>query len=463
MDRRRALFRAGLLILLLSAVPARSGGEEGALSLRVETDAAPLRIGEIWTLTIYVDHPVPAEVAIDLPDLPPYLSLERLRVLPWTGEDGSRGSKVECDLLPRYGGEGEIPPLGIRAPGRRGSSPPISAAVRGLESPRPPVLTWILPPLPPRSGEAFEVWLAGASGEADYRPLPPPNALVETLPPEGFPAASSGEGPQERRPLLGLRVTPLEGSSVTLEPFPLRLEGWTLQSPRLELALLPALPPAEPPRGAAPAPSLPAPAETPPEAPWPPEGGIPGGAAGRALERGRSLWAAGRRAEALALIRAAERDLITGPRLRPLRRALEAALGLDAPADEAWRPRILLFAGALTGALAALILLAGGRGAGGVTFFRFRGYRIIVLLSVIMTAGCLWGSFAPARRPYGVALATWALAAPERGSSPVFSLREGERVRVRAGADSWVYAETGGGDSAPGQRGWIPAGDLILY
>jgi hypothetical protein len=425
----------------------------------VETDAAPLRIGEAWTLIIYVDHPVPAELGIELPDFPPYLSLERLRVLPWTGEDGSQGSKVECDLLPLYGGEGEIPPLGIRAPGRRGFSPPIPAVVRGAEPPRPPVLTWILPPFPLRSGEAFEVWLAGASGEADYRPLPPPNALVEALPPD----LAGSSGGRSRRPLLGLRVTPLEGSSVILEPFPLRLEDWTLQSPRLELPLLPALPPADTPPGAAPEPSLPSPPA--PDAPWPPESGVPDGAAGQALEKSRALWEAGRRAEALALIRAAERDLIAGPRLRPLRRALEAALGLDAPADEAWRPRIPLFAGALTGALAALILLAAGRlgAAGGVTFSRFRGYRIIALLSVIISAGCFWGYFAPARRPYGVAMATWALAAPERGSSPVFSLREGERIRARAGAGSWVYVETGGGDSAPGQRGWIPAGDLILY
>jgi hypothetical protein len=67
------------------------------------------------------------------------------------------------------------------------------------------------------------------------------------------------------------------------------------------------------------------------------------------------------------------------------------------------------------------------------------------------------------RGRYALTRAAEALRAPAPGSSVAFSFGEGERIQVRAVAGAWIYAESGGENSAPGNRGWIPLERVIFY
>jgi hypothetical protein len=176
-------------------------------------------------------------------------------------------------------------------------------------------------------------------------------------------------------------------------------------------------------------------------------------------------------AEALALLRKAERDSLSGPRVRPLRRALEAQLELENAPDEAWRPRNLFLAGGIIGILLTMALLlwkkpGAGEGRGrGVTFSRSWGYRFVIFILILLVLGSFRGFSAPARSgnrgSYALVREAEALRAPAPGSSVSFTVRAGERIRVRAAAGDWIYAETGDGDA--GRVGWLPVGQVVFY
>jgi hypothetical protein len=457
---------------------AESGEDD--LSIRVDSGPQP-RTGQIWTVIIYVDHPLPGEVEISLPELSPSLRLDRVQIGPWIGEDGGALSKIECDIFPLRAGEEVIPPILIRAAGRSGSSPTLAAFVQGDEASPPPAslekrtLLWSPPDRPPRKGEAFEIRLlsdgpASSFPAANFRPPVPPNAIVEII---------SSESPA----ILALRIIPLSGGPLFLEPFPLKLGELALQSPSLELTVGEGPLPATEGRR----PAYPNPPVLTNAAPASPEKralpvlpaaealAIPSASLRRILSQSLAERDGGRAAEALALLRSAERDLIGGPRLRPARRNLEAELGLENTPDEPWRPRSLFLGGGIGGIIVTLILiflkkpkaLPPGE-EGSVTFYRSWGYHGIVFFCVCLVLACFWGFSSPGPSSGGgggrYALIRqsddpdWgALRAPDLESRVSFHFSEGERIRVRASQGGWIYAETGG------RAGWVPADRVIFY
>jgi hypothetical protein len=438
--------------------------------------------------------------------LSPFLRLDRVQIGPWIGEDGGALSKIECDIFPLRAGEEVLPPILIRAAGRNGSSPMLTALVQGDESPPPAFLEnrdllWSPPDRPPRKGEAFAISLLvdgspPAANLANFFPPVPPNAIVEII---STPAPA----------ILALRIIPLSGGPFFLEPFPLKLGELALQSPGLELSVAEGLPGAT--EGRRPAYPLPSTAVTPTaatpmaanassaspeERPMPPVfpaaelPALRSASLQKVLTRSLAEREGGRVPEALALLRSAERDLIGGPFLRPARRGMEAELGLENTPNEPWRPRRLFLGGGIGGIIAALILIffkkpkahPPGEAGRGVTFYRSWGYHGIISLCVLLVLACFWGfsgslagssggggeRYALIRggtSPYGFGGGfrqsedpdLGALRAPDTESRVSFYFSEGERIRVRASQRGWIYAETGG------RAGWVPEDRVIFY
>ncbi|MDR2516433.1 MAG: SH3 domain-containing protein [Spirochaetaceae bacterium] len=461
MDRRRAVFRTGLLIFAAAflAAPSLCAQETERLAFRVETGPDTTRAGLIWTVTITVDHGVPGEVTFRLPVVPPGIALERTRVLPWTGGGGRRGTRIELDFMPRLPGTAVIPPIELSAPGKRGLTDTLTVRIEGDENTpsSPPALVWGDPLPAPAQGAPFHVFLFQAAGASPgpegnaadaFSPLPPPDAILEALPAGELPAGA----------ILGLSIIPLKGAVLTLAPFPLTLNGGAALTPSLTLSVsrtagLTAVEDAS--SGDVPRLNVePAGTGVPP---WP-EGAaarLPGMTRGTARDpamESRRFWEAGHFAEALALLRAEESASLFGPCWRPLRRSLEQGLGLENTVDETWLPRRFFLAGGVAGILAVLVLLFWGK--------RKRGaaYRAGVFFLFLFAAFCVFGFSASAGKRRALAQGGAARAAPAPGSSVLFTFSPGERLRVRAAAGGWMYAE-----NAAGRAGWVPAESVIRY
>jgi hypothetical protein len=233
-------------------------------------EAGPVLGGEgsIWTVTILADHPVPAEVRVQPPDLPPSLRLEQIRISP-RASGGTRRTAVAYDFLVLKETSFTLGPFELSAPGKRGSTLPftVRAASSGLREPDggppPPRLFWASPvPRSPavsgilpdalRIGEAAEIDLCyeyppGASLPEEarsqtaaawsYRPALPVNAILEIMPGPPQTGSPSAPGRGESGVLLRLRLIPLEGPSLSLPETRLTLAGASLAVPALELRL----------------------------------------------------------------------------------------------------------------------------------------------------------------------------------------------------------------------------------
>jgi hypothetical protein len=223
----------------------------GVLGLSASADPVLAGAGGIWTVTILVDHPVPAEVRIRPPALPASLRLERTRVSSRT-DAGNRRTVVECDFFVLREEPFTLGSFELTVPGKRGLTPRLTvrATAPGTRGDTPPPrLFWAEDALRRgalRTGEPAEIALCymyppGASLPAEarsapswsYRPEPPENAIIEVLPgPSGEP---DGSGQGETGVLLRLRVIPLWGQNLSLPGTRLILAGNPLDVPALTL------------------------------------------------------------------------------------------------------------------------------------------------------------------------------------------------------------------------------------
>jgi hypothetical protein len=467
-----------------------------------------------------VDHPFPGEVSVTPPPLPAFLSLDRIRTGTRVSEaSGERRTVVEFTFIPGRGGLLSLPPFVVGVPGRRAFTPELTVYVRETSGSSPayrPRLVWETRLSSLRPGEAGEIRLIltgwdpekAMPGPFPYHPPAPPNAILEELP------LSTGD--REGGVLLRLLVIPLGGTEFALPARTLGYGAETLEVPALGIPISPPAPspPAENPVGPAATPG-PAPAGGTADRPGPEEGppGLPetGDRAlpdipfplippgrffpfretyDKTLDPVRRFWEAGRRAEALALLRRSERDALIGPALVPVRRAAEASLGLMFRKNEPSR-------GLLAAAGIALLILPLGI----LVFFRFRrksrggtvtspaawGYRI-VFITLIPALGLgvygfyrgLGGSGGFGKGKSAVVRETGIYRVPavvtgnpgEAGEGSAVGLlsREpssaygvtgfagGEPVLIRSAAGSWAYVE-----SFDGRAGWVPEDRLIPY
>jgi hypothetical protein len=449
-----------------------------------------------WMIRILVNHPNPRDVSVIVPDFPLSLVPDRIRTTAqFVGRGGEtnpgeeeKWTAVDFFFIPDRDGPVSLAPFEARVPGRLGYSPPVSTVIR--DDTRKAALRAVWEPVPAylTVGQGAEVRLRLMTGKEEnrqaasvsYRPEAPVNAIVETL---GIAEAGPGEF------ILRFRIIPLEGPSVRLPSAPLKCGDASVTVPGHEFSVLPAALAASPilavqknapvrdrgmnagtGDGAARSGGEPLPAPLFPDASgavFPPfRGGY-----NRALAEARSYWDQGLYAEALAVLRLNERELVAGPVLSPLRRSAETALGIEFTEDEGWRPRrLFLVLTAIASFILIFILCAAFSRSGGRIFFPVTsgfswGYTFIVMSLCGMIGVGLYGFFGGPGRVtrYGISRTgvlreTGAFRVPEDGSAPAMIFREGEPVRVRSVADAWAYIE-----SFDGKAGWVPLDRIIPY
>ncbi|MDR1100540.1 MAG: hypothetical protein LBL28_08680, partial [Treponema sp.] len=381
MDRRRKSCGAGLLgaspaflpvFLLLMAhifpllLPVPLGAESSPEPwLFIETAPDNPRSGGFLVLTVLVDHPRPGEVEVRPPPFPavlvPGLSRREPRLI---GE--KRWTVVEYHFSLRGSGRLTLAPFEVICPRGRGLSPPLVLDIEAAEGEAVfhPLPVW--ENIPPRLvlGESLEFNLR-ISGWDPRRPMPDP-AVFAPEAPEGFILETLSPGPGETGLALRLRLIPLAGVPFYLPARTIRSGDLLLEIPPLRIPVSPSAGFRESPKNPpppVPAGSAPLPEDFPPF-PFPDVDTLPSAsfwffrsAYLKALGPIRASWEAGDRVRALAELRACERRHPAGPLFRPLRRTMEAGLGLEEAGDEPWRPRILFRIG-IFGSLGLILFSA---------------------------------------------------------------------------------------------------------
>jgi hypothetical protein len=523
MDRRYPRRRTGLLVLLafiplfFFSISEVFADPEGELSILVETSPERPVLGGSWRVSILVNHANPEEVTVTPPALPSSLTFAQVRTetrwarkspsgdIRWfrnSFEEGTRWTLVEFLFVPQRTGTISLGAFEVLVPRKRALTRELRTTVATGDGKMEyhPRLIWETYPSSLGIGESALVSLRVIDWDpekdmhpARLRTTAPEAALLEELPLDDADLA--------RGRVLRFRLTPLEGSSIVLGPFSLRIGSLTLESPFITIPLTPAssLPP-----GRESAPSLEAVLEAPPpdflspaspaqESPRFPEN--PGKAPllfresyGKTLEQARALWTQGFYAQALGALRRGERDLLAGPGLIPLRRAAEQALGLTGTGDEKWRPRnffkaliILSLCLFIPLAVQFFFLLRKKPAKKNVTSGSSWGYKSIILVLISILGVGIGGLIdAPADRNSGAFFFSSGEKSPGTGGNFAGSAtvlqpceayrvpdiqgaisarwKQGQPVLVRTVAERWAYAET-----ADGEAGWLFQDNLVFY
>jgi hypothetical protein len=511
MVRRHRFHRTGLLTFVLLAtllfLPLQHGGGQDAQrraeEIVVTLESSPERpvLGGFWRVSILVDHPVPEEVTVIPPDLPLSLSFaqsrKEARFVKKPGEQGRRWTLVEFLFVTHSAGDIVLEPFEALAGDSRVLTPAARTTVSAGEGEREyhPRLVWDAPPPVLRIGEAAELTLRVLDRDPrrPLRRLPlsvtaPLEALLEEIP-------LAGEELNQGL-ALRLRLIPLEGSRVSLGPFPLGFETMTLEAPAISIALSPprAVPPPEPmgaDSGALPGAAgdgsfdgPPLPARAFPEVrdePFP----LFRKSYRETLGKARDYWGQTLYAEALGELRRGERDLLSGPALASTRRAAEQLLGLPLTEDEKWRPRNCFAALIILSFCLLLLIIAlplrsrrGDSERKNVTSLFFHGYTSMVfalvgimgfgIAALALSPGGFEGFFqgsagvaAAGKRPGNAAVALRSCVAyrvPDPRGAISARWPEGQPALVRFTAGDWAYAESPGGDA-----GWVRLDTIIFY
>lgn len=465
------LLKIAALSALLCLLPAPAelraeSGPEEPLSVVLARSPDQAVSGGSLAITLYVDHPKPAEVAIEPPAFPSAFILERTKVeprsLPGTGSTGKRWTAVEYVFTVVAAGAHRIGPFVIRAGGKRAATEPLTIPVEDSAPANiPKTLYWKGAPAAVTVGEPFELSLI-LSGAAAESPRPevsiPENAIFSKLP---LSAEDLRAGTAAR-----FRVTLLDSSPFRLPPATLRLpDGTILASAPLALPVSAARVPAEgaKPSSKAGGPPVPKqkPAAAPPAFPRTPYPRLYRPWLEPVYSAARSHWERREYASALAVLRAAERDSPLGFSVRAVRKGAEEALGLVPVHDERYAPFVPLAAIAITGAaLAALFgapLAAAALKRKLVTSARRRRFIIVFLAASISALASFRLLYAAAGARENVILsACSAFRVPDPISARSAEFAEGQAGRSRAsigdGKSGWMYVEL-----EDGRSGWIEA------
>jgi hypothetical protein len=447
------------------------------LEFRVQTVPEIPVQGSAWTVLVLVNHPFPQQIQVRQPALPPGLSLERIRIEARTvrGIDGrdERWTAAEFLFIPLNGGTLNLGSFEIIGPGKRSNTSEITRQVRGLPNfgtGSRPVFVWESVPRSLKAGDSVEIALRIRNRDARrplpgaslFRQEPPLNALFEEQP------VSQAE--REQGLMLRLRLIPLEGPEIVLKPLRFLHDGNVLEIPALKIPVTdeeaseiqPAPDSEEPESGHYPVSPL---------FPQADFNGFPlfKASCQRSFEDAGALWESGRYTEALAGIRLAERDSLSGPFLIPLRRNMEKALGIAFSPDETWRPGIFITLLFLSGFLCIFSVVLpfiyryffskpGGKKH--VTSYLSRGYKLRLCAGAVLCAVAFLLTIPVfAGRKYAVVSeAAEARKTPDLESAQNARFREGEAVNARFSFNNWVYAET-----ADGRSGWVNRETLIFY
>jgi hypothetical protein len=439
-----------------------------------ETSPASPLAGSFWTITLLVDHPVPEDLEVLPPPLPPGMILDRVRIEPRvisSQDPDRRWTALQYRYLVRNPGRIDLSPFEVLVQGTPVLSPAYSVTVRPVVvRPAPPRLFWRDPPASLTVGVEARLVLC-VSGRnlpefpATGAPLPPvpPMAIMESVP------------LQDGDEVLAFRVIPLVGPSFILPAFSFPLGTTTLQVPALRIPVSEAkIPLAEKTEEVV---RVTGQAEEPHAlAPFPldSQGGSGSAQGNTVAEKARTLWEGGQGVEALAELRRNERDHPAGFTLVKLRRDTERLLALEAGEDEIWRPRTLmasalvlcLILGALCFILPALLRNFASRKLPRLPAVLTWGMRVMGVGFTVVALFCLFrlspmlpyrGRSAPQQ---ALSRETTIYRVPEDTGTGIARFREGQGILVYEIRDGWAYAE-----SVPVGRGagWVKAGTYVTY
>ena len=488
MERRKQLFRTGLLILFAHFV-LFSGtylwAEDGEIiELQIETSPANPIVNSPWSIYVLVKHPNPREVNVEPPRFPSSLALERVRAETRTTSQGDRWTSVEYLFIPLRAGSINLEPFEVRTPGGRALSAAVSVSFREETGRR-------------RYEPRFR-WLGGApaitTGERGVLSL----ELVNWDPVKRIPqGVFQGKAPtnailEESSPVeiregtyrYSINVIPLEGSAVKLEEISFNSDIYALTIPEINIPVRPAI-------GI----STTKPDETTGKTIKENENQQDEIAQNEAeilsfptdrenvfilfrreynqiIARAEALWEENRWAETLAEIRRNERDSFSGPFLVPLRKEIEQTLDLGLTENERWRPLkipfpLLLILGILI--LSAAVVLRPLRRAQwkNITAFRRRG--LVTAIAIIFTAALVFilleegleifqfGNSGSVGRT-AVLKTTQGYRIPDLKGAVSDLFDEGQPVFVGGYTGEWCFAET-----PDGRSGWVPRWSVVLY
>ena len=469
-----------LATFYVSAESASGGaGPDEPLTLLVSVSPDRPSIEAALVITILVDYSDPERTMVRPPILPAAFSLDRVRSEPrrirGTSGADERWTAIEFTFSIQAAGEYRLGPFEVEVPQKRAITAPLNIRVAGADgsaSAPSPVnlrkLEWRALPSVMRSGESAEVILAlmggGSFTEATVSAAAPENAVLETLP---------LRNEDRTRGIVGrFRLTALASPGFRLPSVVVTLNGESaLSASGGWIAVSPAAGPrGNPPRSSvAPASSSGIAAGEPSRASlkplFPDLTGLPApfaASAERPLELARAAWARGDYAVALAILRAAERDSLVGFAVASVRREAERALDLENTPDEGYAPTKVLIALAAASLLFALLrFFFSSR----VTSDRRRGYMFTIicfalaflsigrLLAIRLDAAGFLGRGIAAVTP---ACTVYRIPEADGGISTEFS--DGQPVRLRSSAGSWIYAE-----APDGQAGWVQGDRMIRY
>jgi hypothetical protein len=344
MDRRKRLFRFGLLIffsLLLVFGQAWLWADEGEnidseknLDIQIETHPENPIVNSSWSVILLINHPVPEEVSVAPPRFPPSLVLDRVRTDSRQMAEDEKWTRVEFQFTPMRVDTIALEPFEVKARDYYAQSPKITVRFRGETVRRyEPRFRWAAQSPSVHLWEKQELILELTNWDPSKRP---PRRFFQGRAP--FNAVLEEASPVRAGDVIRYRITviPLEESSVGLEPFSFSFENYLLNVPGINVSVLPSRQPV-----AAPPETEIIPPDFIPELPFPQNREkvffLFRGEYDRIVSRAETLWDGSLRAEALVEIRKNERDSLAGPSLATLRLEMEQALGLELTENENWR------------------------------------------------------------------------------------------------------------------------------
>lgn len=457
-----------------------ASGPDEPLTLLVSVSPERPSSDAAFIVTILVDYPDPSGTSVRPPSFPSTIALDRTRTEPHlvrgtSGRD-ERWTAIEFTFTLRSEEDFVLGPFEVSVPGKWARTEPMTIRVSPSQARQeargggPTAnLVWRDVPASIRAGEAAELTLVlegeRAPKDAELSAEAPENALLETSPPK----PQDGEAGIVGR----FKLTALQGPSVRLPVVTFSMGGTnTLRSPGGSIAVSAAAARASPAATPARSASRGEGAETEGENPkaqgellFPEAPGLPAPlrfSAEKTLSLARSAWSSGDRAIALAALRAAERDTIAGFALTEIRREAERSLGIENAPNERYAPTSALIGLAIASVLLAIIAFFTARR---VTSGGHRGFKVAILFLVLACVSVgrllvvrLDAAGVLGRGVAAVAPACIAYRIPEKEGGASARFAEGEAIRLRSSAGSWIYAE-----AADGRSGWVEGLALIRY
>lgn len=436
------------------------------------------RVGDEVVVSILVDHPRPGDVSIVFPDPPPSLVPGRYTIAPTIVPGPSGANETWTEGTYSFGlraeGRWRLGPFAVSVAGIEVDHPALDIDVRpaadSARPSRPLYLRWSIdgPVVAGRPSTAI-LTLIGAGGAADAgAPVIAVGEgyLMEVLPGE--------PGDEAKGVVARFSVTPLQAGRLTLPTAEARLPaGTVLRSGSFSFPVVAS-------SGGGPtdhATGIDSALPSAPGGPARPDGSGGGGAdtarfaastqaLAEALDRfpsrrvaarvsdAAAALAAGDPARALAALRAAERLVPGGGRVRGARARLELAVAGRPGSDVPWYPF------PLSGPWAALLcVFTGLLFLICVTLRSRRGFRIVLVACVLSSAMAFWAIRGdPAASGAVVLRSSSARRVPEEGAGIVSELADGQDARITASAGDWLYVEL-----PSGPAGWVPRESAIRY